>query len=376
MHKNIARGFAAVAAGAALSAAGISTTSTPGAYAKAAPTARVHSVRISHRPPAPGTQLWIKRFNGSGITDNFASSVAASPGGGTVFVTGTSMRAGAGTGRGHFATVAYKAATGARLWIRRYRGPGHSFDIAASMAVSPGGLRVFVTGSSATSEQGTGNYATIAYNAATGAPLWARSYSGPGNSDDGASSVAVSPGGRTVFVTGGSANDYATVAYSAATGARLWVRRYNGPGNSGDAAASVTVGPGGGRVFVTGTSGNDYATVAYSAATGARLWVSRYKGPGGFGSFASSVAVSPLGGRVFVTGTSATRHGIFGDYATVAYNAATGARLWVRRYRGPGHRGGGAASVAVGPRGGRVFITGTRFAPTNGSDYTTIAYSG
>ncbi len=67
--------------------------------------------------------------------------------------------------------------------------------------------------------------------AAPGAQLWvARSYRGGE-----AWAMAVDPGGRMVFVTGdrwsgqGTGRDYATTAYDAATGRRLWVSRYNGP---------------------------------------------------------------------------------------------------------------------------------------------------
>ncbi len=179
------------------------------------------------------------------------------------------------------------------------------------MAVSPAGTRVFVTGYSFGGTAGR-DYATVAYGAAAGRRLWVSRYTGPGSGVDEASSVAVSPGGARVFVTGVSSgrksSAYATVAYGAAAGRRLWVSRYNGPANSSE-ASSVAVSPAGTTVYVTGTSlgrtaGDDYATVAYGAAAGRRLWVSRYNGPGNGEDQASAVAVSPGGTTVYVTGSS------------------------------------------------------------------------
>jgi hypothetical protein len=88
--------------------------------------------------------------------------------------------------------------------------------------------------------------------ATPGVEQWLRRYNGLGNSDDVAKSLGVSPDGTKVFVTGASTgsggdDDYATVAYDASTGARLWVARYNGPGNSVDTATSLGVTPTGPR---------------------------------------------------------------------------------------------------------------------------------
>jgi hypothetical protein len=153
--------------------------------------------------------------------------------------------------------------------------------------VSPDGSRVFVTGAiQATRELLSDDYATVAYDAGSGAQLWERRYFGSGSSlasgDDQAYAVAVSPDGLKVFVTGASAparsdcgehcqppHDYATVAYDAEAGLELWVSLYTGPSlpNREDTAISIAMSPGGDRVFVTGTSwgiGDDYATVAYS----------------------------------------------------------------------------------------------------------------
>jgi WD40 repeat protein len=159
----------------------------------------------------------------------------------------------------------------------------------------------------------------------------------------------------------------------------LWAKRYKGPGNSSDIAYSVAVSPGGSNVFVTGASWGsktffDYATIAYGAATGQVLWGKRYDGPANSDDYASSVGVSPDGSQAFVTGVS-SGSGTFSDYATIAYDAATGGVLWTQRYDGPGNGGDGACCLAVSPDGSMVFITGGSAGSGTFEDYGTIAYS-
>jgi PQQ-like domain len=387
-----------------------------------------------------------------------------------------------------YGTVAYDAASGAKLWTARYNGPAGGFDFASSLAVSSDGTKVFVTGSS----PGAGtsyDYATVAYNAATGAQLWTARYSGP-DAFSPPPSLAVSSDGTKVFITGsryGAATsyDYATVAYNAATGAQLWVAHYDGQAGSTDHASSLAVSADGARVFVTGSSYGtatppttppwpitprpgrscgrsatpglrtattsphhwpstprgrrcsspvraaaqhattppwpttrragrssgrrattsrkaartlsrsrsaptgrrrsspgsrfgpatlpDYATVAYNAATGAKLWVARYGGPAQGIDLGRSVAVSRDGTRVFVTGSS-TGLTTPSNYATVAYNAANGAQLWTARYNGPANGTDDGSLVVVSPVGPKatVFVTGS--SEGTSLDYATIAY--
>jgi hypothetical protein len=327
-----------------------------------------------------GAELWVRRYNGPGDGFDDANSVAAS--GSEVFVTGGS--AGPSTGS-DYATVAYDASTGARLWVKRYDGRGSGTDYASSVAVSPDGSTAFVTGESAGVSTGL-DYATVAYDAFTGTRRWVKRYKGPGDGFDYALSLAVTPDGSRVFVTGESAGvstglDYATVAYDASTGARLWMRRYNGPGDGGDFASSVAVSPDGSKVFLTGgstgTISYNYATVAYDVSTGTTLWIRRYGGgsdAGSSGAIASSVTVSPNGSKVYVTGGSASDSGNW-NYATVAYDAITGANLWANVRDGPANGYDDALSIAASPDGSRVFVTGESTGSTTGEDYATVAYT-
>lgn len=79
---------------------------------------------------------------------------------------------------------------------------------------------------------------------------------------------------------------------------------------------------------------------------------------------------------MYVTGNSYAGSTRGYDYATVAYNAATGARVWVRRYNGPANSTDAAFSVAASPVTGAVFVTGISYGANGNGDYLTIAYSG
>jgi hypothetical protein len=312
----------------------------------------------------PGSQLWVKDYNGPGNLEDHPQSIDVSPDGTKVFVAGYSQ---VSSSQRDYATVAYEASTGAKLWATRYNGPGNETDEATALEVSPDGSTVFVTGFSLDVTT-RADFATIAYDTSTGAELWVKRFNGPRNRADGASALGVTPDGSTVFVTGFSRrtnNDYLTIAYEATVGSTLWVNRYNGPGRSTDQANAIGVSPDGSAVFVTGfswgTTTVDYATIAYDASTGSELWVKRHSGPGNSSNVADALDMSPDGSTVFVTGTGPPK-------ATVAYDASSGAKLWARAYDGR------AGDLGVSPDGSMVFVTGTSIGTTTYEDYRTVSY--
>jgi DNA-binding beta-propeller fold protein YncE len=337
----------------------------------------------------PGAVLWGKRYNGPGNGIDAARRMAMSPDGSKIYVSGSSVGATSGS---DYATIAYNAATGSQVWVNRWSGAGSGADAVTAIALSPDGTKLYVTGSSVASTSGS-DYATVAYNAATGALLWAKRYNGPGNGYDEARAVAVSPDGTKISVSGRSIGsttdlDYATIAYNATSGAVIWTKRYNGPGNRTDDASAVVVSADGTKVYVSGSSEAsssfiDYATIAYNATTGAVIWTKRYNGPGNFIDQVSAMRLSPDGIKVYVTGSSTGPHSIAedgrSDYATIAYNATTGALVWVKRYNGPANGDDMPGAIAVSGDGTKVYVTGgspsTNATCVNCDDYATLAYN-
>ena len=151
----------------------------------------------------------------------------------------------------------------------------------------------------------------------SGVLLWATGSTGT----LGASSLALSPDETDVVMTGGGGGaSWVTAAFNAATGARRWLVTAN-EGAAQDVVVDAT------RVYVTG-EGNVgiygfLTVVAYDRATGARLW-RRDANPPTCCAIGSRIALAPDGSLV-VAGYTAT--GGYFDWWTVAMET-NGAVRW------------------------------------------------
>jgi len=316
--------------------------------------------------PETGDVLWEDQWDASDEPGGFGMS----PDGDTIYVGGSSDS--------DYLTVAYDGATGKKLWTARLNGPGEADDSLNDLAVSPDGKTVYVTG-----YQNMGgpqlDYATVAYDAATGEQQWIARYDDPASGTDDARAISVSEDGSTVVITGQSQGidtgltDWGTVAYDAATGDQLWEVLRNGSDGSIDIADHITVT--GDTVILAGVLSNtdrqsDWEVVGYDLATGAEKWSSGYGEAESDGP--QSLAVAPDGKTVVVVGSVQGSNDL--DYATVAYNVADGEQLWASRYDGTAHGSDVAFDVALTEDGTRAVVTGESANAKTGSDYFTIAY--
>jgi hypothetical protein len=313
---------------------------------------------------AVGNELWVKRYNSPGRTDDFATNIATDARG-NVYVTG--YYTGGGTGGG-YTTIKYDT-DGNQQWVRIYEGPSLLDDVTTDLVVDVAG-NVYVTGGSWDNDSGDEyDYATIKYDT-DGNEMWVRRYNEIGSVRSFANSLAVDAHGN-VYVTGYSAGnetayDYATLKYDAA-GNELWAKRYNGTGNYNDFAQSLAV-DASGNVYVTGSSDGDYVTLKYDAA-GNELWLKRYGGFDYYDDHATMVAVD-ANGNVYVTGWS-ERNRYLEDYVTVKYDAA-GKELWVRKYKGAQMHNLPTTSLVL-DASGNVYIAGSSSGSVS-NDYATIKY--
>ena len=303
-----------------------------------------------------------------------AASIAVSPDGSTVFVTGSSRR---GDGR-LMTTAAYSAFSGSPLWKRDEAGPEPTeipVEEGVALTVSPDGRAVYVVGQGyipgVEIESGR-SFDVIAYRSSDGLAIWKARPVGWNCSYPYPRSIAVSPDGRTVAVTGrqdtgcnSSFLGFATAAVDADTGNTRWMKSSTGDyWGSTYGATAVTFTPDSQRVIQTGNLLSTHmATVAYAPDTGKRAWTARYNG-GGF-DLALAVGSTPDSGMVVVTGlSSAPTHD--DDYATIGYRAGDGATSWVARWDDGKHGNDVAVALAMAPDGSAVYVTGWAYGSSHG----------
>jgi hypothetical protein len=417
---------AAGLAPAAIISAGPATASTAGpahAAAAPAPTAAYHATTASL---APGSRLWVRKYVAGpdrSVVTTYATAV--SPDGSTVYVTGLAAKPTPYHNAQEVLTVAYHASTGATLWSAEYHGNTDFKPISYEVLASPDGNEVLVVG--AIHVRAVAAYYILAYDAQTGASLWTDTvpffnlglaqqpavlspdgsqlfvlggfsrlgspsyYVAAYNTTTGVknwstyttmphvrylmtSSIAVSPDGSDVFVSGPSG----TVAYDASSGTQIWADHYKRLWYYIENYLAVS--PDSSTVYVSSRSDRDrndhWVTTAYSAATGATLWTKLYgtlKGSESNGP--DAVAVSPDGSVLYVTGNETL--GKVRDFVTIAYQAATGSVLWTSRLAGLGLPYNEPTAIAVSPDGSEVFVTGKEENSTGQYTYNdvTLAYS-
>jgi DNA-binding beta-propeller fold protein YncE len=242
---------------------------------------------------------------------------------------------------------------------------------------------VYVTGESQASTDDFGDYATVAYDAATGSQAWVSRFDG--SVHDIPCCIQVSPTGTRVFVTGFTVEspsdyDWATVAYAAGDGAQEWVATHAGTGGSFDYAEAIAISPAGDRVFVTGSSRHgtlptdaDFTTIAYQATGGAESWLTTYDGRSGQEDRACCIGISPDGEHVYVAGFSDRAMSRDRFLAMIAYATGTGQQEWFTTHNDPSSTSEQPYALAVGPDGTRVFVSGTISFPATVDDLLTLA---
>jgi len=211
-------------------------------------------------------------------------------------------------------------------------------------------------------------------------PLWAARFNGRVVFNDRVPLLAVSPGGTEVYIAGNTlselnfgANAATLVSYDAVTGAERWTTTLDGASERPSAVRGLVLSPDGAQVFITLASAlndqysfsADYATAAFDTASGARLWLTRpARDPQSVcNGVPQGLAVSPDGQRIYVTGSRCSDSGP----NTFAYDAATGSQIWSSPVAG--------SLLALSPEGQRIDLGAAALDAADGHTLWTIARS-
>jgi outer membrane protein assembly factor BamB len=304
-----------------------------------------------------GARRWLERIGGA--ADLEIGDVVLSPDDSRLYVGMTT-----GPAPKHVVLTAFDTLDGSRLWSGRYDGRDERPDLMeegdGSLIATATTILAAVCGRCDRQRNDVGWATTVAVDAATGTLSWDGVTGGPGwQAAYAEHRLAVTPDGRTVVAGGWARTRPAAIAFDLATGATLWRRTFPGQG----ALQAAAVEPGGTTALLAGNAPYDQlAVVALDVATGELLWRNRLRSWVG-APWIIDVALGPRGGRFFIAaaicGGSSFVEGLpcAIDFGLLRYRVGTGRRTLVGRY-GPPHMNVAPSDLAVGAVG-RVFETGT-----------------
>lgn len=304
-------------------------------------------------------------------------------------VSGESEGAGFGSifdGPDDLATVAYRAADGAELWVHRHEPPdGNADPVGLSVTQTAAGPRVVVAG---TSRDGpAGEVHALALEPSTGSQPWldvdpATISKGFAQGFD---AVVLAPDGATAWVGAtsevpgpGLPSQMTVRAVDAADGSVLWAVSL---GSLQGPLEALALAPDGATLYALhGTSA--FVVRALNAATGDELWMQSWPGTGDAGATPRALAVAADGARVYAAGFSShivnLIQGLFRrSLSVVALDAAGGAVAWGADHVFVPGVDSWAEALAAAPDGSRVFAVGGTDdggPPGTGTDLAAVAF--
>lgn len=299
-----------------------------------------------------GTKLWEHTFNAPASGNDIATSIAVDNLN-NVYVAGYVQSS---TGSEDCLILKYSVdgptTEGTPVWVVTWNGAANGVDRVASIAAGEGGIAV--TGQTwKNGNPGDFDVVTLKYDY-NGSKLWERIYSSAGAYSDTGRKVAIDASGDVIITAAISYNgslDIYTAKYAAASGTPVWEKTYGNPTSNDEPSALVLDSTG--NVYLTGytftASGNeDLVVVRYKGGDGTKEWEKVYDS-GSSNSDSGTDLLLDSAGNVIVTGNSVTVDGNHNIITLKIKNDSSNPALyWAASYDGPAGKDEETVGIGVG----------------------------
>lgn len=288
---------------------------------------------------------------------------------GKIYIAGNTTSYGDYTGN-DFLSSAYDL-SGNFYWENVIRGPGTGNDDAVSLFLKNGSVYVTGTGSFGFYKK----FTTLKYNNA-GELIWQQILNRYPGSNDVMKASAIDDN-YNIIETGyttisGNNQDLVTVKYDS-NGVLKWFKEYGGSSNGIDQANAVTY-DAGGNVYIAGTvtnspGGVDWLLLKYDP-DGNQIYDSYYNGSASGSDNANDIALG-IENEVYVCGTSYEPS--TGTDATLIKYDNSGNQVWIKKITGNGIFTDQFNKIKIDVSG-NIYVSGSIYSDVNRDDYLIVKY--